>query len=143
MKNLFLVCCFLGLTICSAQTNESQDKEAILSVLEMQEKAWNRHDLEGYMQGYWQSDSLKFYGGSGLTLSWNKTLANYKKGYPTRAESGILKFTTNDISKIEDNTYWVMGEYHLTRDIGNAHGVFMIIFKNIEGEWKIIADMSC
>jgi len=143
MKNLFLICCFLGLTICTAQTSESEDKAAILSVLEMQEKAWNKHDLEGYMQGYWHSDSLKFYGGSGLTLGWVKTLANYKKRYPTNTESGILKFKINDVSKIEDNTYWVMGEYHLTRDIGNANGVFMIIFKNIQGEWKIVADISC
>lgn len=143
MKKLLIICCLLGISICSAQTIESEDKAAILSVLETQEKAWNQHDLEGYMQGYWKSDSLKFYGGSGLTYGWKHTLANYKKGYPTKAESGALKFKINDLSKIEDNTYWVMGEYHLTRDVGNAKGVFMIIFKKIDGEWKIIADMSC
>ena len=49
----------------------------------------------------------------------------------------------NDISKIEGNNYWVMGEYHLKRAIGNANGVFIIIFKKINGEWKIVADMSC
>jgi len=36
-----------------------------------------------------------------------------------------------------------MGEYHLTRNVGDANGVFMIIFKKINGEWKIIADTSC
>ncbi|GGG39959.1 YybH family protein [Bizionia arctica] len=143
MKKFVSIILFVSTVFCSAQTQFNDDKNAILAVLELQETAWNNHDLEGFMKGYWKNDSLKFYGGSGLTLGWDKTLANYKKGYPTKAESGILKFVINDISKIENNTYWVMGEYHLTRDVGNANGVFIIIFKKINGEWKIIADMSC
>ncbi|OUR98377.1 DUF4440 domain-containing protein [Flavobacteriales bacterium 33_180_T64] len=115
----------------------------IKEVMSAQETAWNNHDLEGFMAGYWNSNSLKFYGSNGLTQGWNNTLANYKKGYPTPAESGTLRFVINDISKIENDNYWVMGEYHLSRPIGDASGVFMIIFKKIEGEWKIVADMSC
>ena len=49
----------------------------------------------------------------------------------------------NVISKIENDSYWVMGEYFLSREVGDANGVFMIIFKNILGSWKIVADMSC
>ena len=108
-----------------------------------QEIAWNKHDLEGFMKGYWRSDSLKFYGSNGLTKGWENTLANYKKGYPTKAESGTLIFVINDVSKIEGDNYWVMGEYHLKREVGDADGVFIIIFKKINGKWKIIADMSC
>jgi hypothetical protein len=36
-----------------------------------------------------------------------------------------------------------MGEYFLSRTVGDANGVFMIIFKKIDGAWKIVADMSC
>ncbi|WP_298900612.1 DUF4440 domain-containing protein [uncultured Psychroserpens sp.] len=126
----------------SEDTNQA-DKAAIKAVMSAQEIAWNNHDLEGFMDGYWKSSSLKFYGSSGLTKGWDNTLANYKKGYPTPAESGTLRFVINDISKIENGNYWVMGEYHLTRPVGDANGVFMIIFKKIDGHWKIIADMSC
>jgi len=108
-----------------------------------QEKAWSENDLEGFMQGYWKNDSLKFYGSSGLTYGWDKTLANYKKGYPTKDHSGKLHFKINDISKIKKNAYWVMGNYFLQRKVGDANGIFMIIFKKIKGEWKIVADMSC
>ena len=132
----------------TTQTTENSDSTALAEagirlVMTEQEVAWNNHDLEGFMQGYWQSDSLKFYGSRGLTLGWDQTLANYKKGYPTKAESGTLKFVLNDISKIEGDNYWVMGEYYLKRDVGDANGVFVIIFKKIDGEWKIVADMSC
>jgi ketosteroid isomerase-like protein len=129
----------------TTHNNDSNElaEASIRLVMEAQEIAWNNHDLEGFMQGYWKSDSLKFYGSKGLTRGWNQTLANYKKGYPTKAESGTLKFVINDISKIEGDNYWVMGEYHLKREVGDANGVFIIIFKKIHGEWKIVADMSC
>ncbi|WBX72585.1 DUF4440 domain-containing protein [Tenacibaculum pacificus] len=110
--------------------------------MKAQEIAWSNHDIEGYMQGYWKNDSLKFYGSSGLTYGWNKTLSNYKRGYPTKDYSGTLKFKVNDISKINSGSYFVMGEYHLTRKVGDANGIFMIIFRKIKGSWKIIADTS-
>ena len=125
------------------RTTITDDKTAILKVMKDQEIAWSKNDLEGFMQGYIKSDSLKFYGKNGLTKGWQQTLDNYKKGYPTKEHSGTLTFKVNDISPIETGSYWVMGEYFLSRKVGDANGVFMIIFKNIKGEWKIVADMSC
>lgn len=144
MKKIIIL--FIAFTCCYSCQNtgdEKQEKQTILSIMKAQEEAWSKHDLEGFMKGYWKSDSLKFYGNSGLTYGWDKTLANYKRGYPTSDHSGSLKFKINDITKIKDGAYYVMGEYHLTRKVGNANGVFMIIFKKIDGEWKIVADTSC
>lgn len=142
LKIFFVVFLVASLISCGKACDLNEDKKAILKVMELQEQAWNTHDLEGFMQGYWKSDSLKFYGKSGLTKGWQNTLDNYKNGYPTSAESGTLKFTIDDISPVECNSYWVMGQYHLTRTVGNANGNFLIIFKKIDGEWKIVADMS-
>lgn len=142
MKKLLLLF-FLITTLNAISQNEASDKEAILSVLRAQEKAWNQFNLEGYMQGYWKNDSLKFYGSKGLTNGWQKTLDNYKRGYPSKEHTGTLKFTIDAITKIEGNSYHVMGQYHLVRSVGNANGVFLIVFKKIDGEWRIVADMSC
>lgn len=146
MKNLFLTLVLLmsNLAIVSAQqSDEDLEKKAILEVMEAQQKAWSDYDLEGFMEGYWKSDSLKFYSSRGITYGWKNTLENYKKGYPTKEHAGQLEFTINDVSKIDTSSYFVMGEYHLTRTIGDAHGVFLVLFKKIDGQWKIIADMSC
>lgn len=143
MKKSILLLSILLLIMACSRPNTQQDKKEILSVLKAQEEAWSNHDLEGFMKGYWKNDSLKFYGSNGLNYGWDKTLANYKKGYPTKNHTGTLNFKINDISKINDQAYFVMGEYHLKRTIGAANGVFMIIFKKIEGEWKIVADTSC
>ncbi len=143
MKILYILMFSICFISCSAQSSEDDDKKAILKVMKTQEEAWSNNNLEGFMEGYWKSDSLKFYGSSGVTFGGIKTLANYKRGYPTKERTGKLTFVINDISKINKEAYFVMGEYHLKRKIGDADGVFMIIFKKINGEWKIIADTSC
>ena len=155
MKTIFKVFLLVLVTSCisvKAAINSDDDtnisdhnaaEAGIRLVMEQQERDWNNHDLEGFMEGYWKSSELKFYGPNGLTLGWNNTLERYKKVYPTKAESGTLNFVINDISNIESDSYWVMGEYYLKRDVGDADGVFIIIFKKIDGAWKIVADMSC
>jgi len=111
--------------------------------MKKQQEDWSNYDIDGFMESYWKSDSLKFYGASGVTYGWEQTLANYHKRYPSKEHTGTLNFKINDISKINDGSYFVMGEYNLVRTVGNADGVFMIIFKKINGAWKIIADTSC
>ena len=135
-----LIC--LVFNSCSTSSIE-KDKKTILSIMKSQEKAWSKNNIEAFMEGYWKSDSLKFYGSSGLKYGWQSTLNGYKKRYPTKDHTGTLRFKINDISQINSASYFVMGKYHLVRNIGNADGVFMIIFKKINGEWKIIADTSC
>ncbi len=143
MKNLLFTISILTFFACDSQTTETKDKEIILSIIEKQEQAWNNYDLEAFMEGYWNSDSLKFYGASGITYGYDKTLANYHKRYPSKEHTGTLNFKINDLSRITPDSYFVMGEYHLVRSVGNADGVFMIIFKRINGQWKIVADTSC
>ena len=142
MKYYLIVLISVLFLNCKAQPSTEADKTAILKVMDNQEKAWSQNDLEGFMQGYLKSDSLKFYGSGGLTKGWQQTLDNYKKGYPTKDHSGTLTFEVDDISPIETNSYWVMGRYYLKRKVGDANGNFLIIFKKIDGEWKIVADMS-
>jgi len=143
MKKYLLIICTLILSQTGfTQTTEQEDKEAILAVLKAQRLAWSDHNIEEFMEGYWKSDSLKFYGSNGVTYGWDNTLDRYKQAYPTPDHTGILSFKINAISKITDEAYYVLGEYHLKRTVGNATGIFMIIFKRIEGQWKIIADTS-
>jgi len=143
MKNILAFAVLVTLYSCNIKPNIKADKAAILKVMKNQEIAWSTNDLEGFMEGYFKSDSLKFYGKNGLTKGWQQTLDNYKKGYPTKDHSGTLSFEITDISPIENQSYWVMGSYFLSRNVGDANGVFIVIFKKIKDEWKIIADMSC
>jgi len=141
MKNLILIISFICLNSFYALA-QNNDKEAIKNLLEEQRQAWNNHDINGFMEGYWKSEELKFYGTSGVTYGWDNTLERYKKAYPTKEHFGTLEFVLNDISIIDKGAYYVLGEYHLKRSVGDADGIFMLILKKIKGEWKIIADTS-
>lgn len=141
MKNFILLITIIFLSSLTTLA-QNTDKEAIKNLLEIQREAWNNYDIEGFMEGYWKSEDLKFYGSNGVTYGWNNTLARYKKAYPTKEHFGTLEFVLNDISIIDKGAYYVLGEYHLKRSVGDADGIFMIILKKINGEWKIIADTS-
>ena len=139
IKAILLCITIVLISSCSSKNSIEQDHEEIMSILNQQERDWNNHDIKGFMGGYWKSDSLYFYSGKKLKSGWETTL----KSYPDKTYSGTLKFTITKISAITSDSYFLMGEYNLNSKVGNATGTFMIIFKRINGEWKIIADSSC
>ncbi|MDN3664564.1 nuclear transport factor 2 family protein [Algibacter miyuki] len=141
MKKLILLICLVSAFNGYSQT-EDKDKKAIQKVLKSQRIAWSKHNMEGFMEGYWKSDSLKFYGHNGVTLGWDNTFDRYEKSYPTKDHTGTLSYKINDITQLSPEVYYVLGEFHLKREVGNADGIFMLIFKKIDGKWKIIADTS-
>lgn len=121
---------------------QSKDETAIRSLMQLQENAWNIGNPEGFMKGYWESDSLMFIGKSGITYGWQNTLNNYKKNYPDKAAMGILKFTLLELKPLLPDHYFVAGKWHLKRTIGDLEGHFTLLFKKINNEWVIIADHS-
>ncbi len=143
MKNFTPLIIFLGLTTLNSISAQHEDENAIKATMAKQEEAWSNNDLEGFMEGYWQSDSLTYYSSGQVTQGWQTTLENYKKGYPTQEDTGTLNFKIDAITKITEDAYYVMGQYFLTLKAGDRNGTFMIIFKRIKGEWKIVADSSC
>lgn len=144
MKTILPFLLLLCISSCkTTQPTATDDVAAIRSILNQQQKAWSENDLEGFMSGYWQSNELTYFSRGKITKGWQTTLANYKRNYPSKKETGELNFEIANISKINEDAYWVMGSYFLTREAGDANGTFMIIFKRINGEWKIIGDSSC
>ena len=110
--------------------------------MDEQVKAWNAGDLVRFMEPYWHSDSLMFIGKSGITYGWEKTLANYRKGYPDTASMGKLDFTIVHIKRLSVLYFSVVGKWHLARTIGDASGHFTLLFKRINNRWVIISDHS-
>lgn len=121
---------------------QNNPREAILKVLSDQAIAWNNGDIEGYMQGYWQSDSLMFIGKRGITKGWKNTLDNYKKSYPDKATMGTLTFNIVEVELLNEVTAHVIGKWELQRneDKGNLSGHFTLIVKKINQSWVIISD---
>ena len=104
------------LLVCIAQNAIAQskdekgilkDKEAILNLLAAQVEFWNKGDVNQFMQGYWENDSLLFMGKNGPTYGYNTTLVNYKKNYPDTAHMGQLAFTITRMQALNTDHYFV------------------------------------
>ena len=139
---MLLFVCLLFLSFSSVCFSQSKDETAIRNVLQKQQNDWNKGDLQNYMQGYWKNDSVMFIGKSGITFGWQKTLDNYKKGYPDKEAMGKLNFKLLEIKRISGEYYFVVGRWHLQRTIGDLQGIFTLLFKKINGKWLIVADHS-
>ncbi len=141
MKKLIIFFCTLLLAV--PVFAQQKDEQQILSILNNQTIAWNNGDIDRFMIGYWQNDSLMFIGKSGITYGYNQTLANYKKNYPDRASMGQLKFTIVQVKRMAADVYFVVGKWQLTRpEKGDTGGHYTLLFKKIKGNWVIVADHS-
>jgi ketosteroid isomerase-like protein len=119
---------------------KAQDKQAIVKLMRDQQAAWSKGDLDGFMQGYWKSDSLMFIGKRGPTYGWQQTLENYKKGYPDNAAMGKLTFRIDKVELLGKRDAFVMGAWSLAREKDAPGGYFTLWFRKINGEWKIVCD---
>lgn len=136
---LMAIVAFYGRMPANAQ---QADVTRIKALMEQQTKAWNDGNLEGFMDTYWASDSLMFIGKKGITYGWQATLDNYKKSYLDKTAMGRLSFNLIEFKKLAADVYFVVGKWHLARTIGDLSGHFTIVLRNINGQWKIVADHS-
>jgi ketosteroid isomerase-like protein len=138
MKHLILLPILFSSLVVFAQGDEVN----IRKVLDDQVKAWNKGDIESFMQGYWKNDSLMFIGKSGINWGWQRTLENYRKGYPDTTAMGKLSFDIIVMKKLSPEYFYVVGKWMLKRSTGDLSGHYNLLFKNINGSWMIIADHS-
>jgi uncharacterized protein (TIGR02246 family) len=121
---------------------QNKDEQAIKALLDEQTKAWNKGDLEAFMKGYWESDSLLFIGKSGPKYGYKTTLETYRKGYPDTVAMGKLHFDILQTKRLSVIYFFVVGKWHLQRTIGNVEGHFTLLVKKVKSKWVIVADHS-
>lgn len=123
----------------AAEAREA-DRTAITAILNAQQAAWNRGDVDAFVVGYWHSPELTFSGSSGVSRGWDGVLARYKKNYPDRAAMGQLDFSELEFHWLGPDAALVLGRWHLKRDKGDIGGVFSLVWQRFPDGWKIIHD---
>src|ERR1700676_1819731 len=95
MRDLFLLVGIIATIAIPGMGQDASDagRIAIRKVIEEQQAAWNRQDLEGFMAGYWKSAELTFFSGAHESTGWHAALDRYKKNYQGAGhEMGKLEF---------------------------------------------------
>ena len=118
------------------------DDALIRQVLNTQVADWNAGRLDDFMKGYWNSPKLTFFSGGKKLSGWDSTLDRYRKTYQADGrEMGKLVFSDLDVTLLGPKAAMVTGHWELTFSDGKKPGgVFTLIFRNLDGRWKIIHD---
>jgi ketosteroid isomerase-like protein len=126
-------------------SSPSDADTAIRAVMDAQVAAWNHHDLEGFMAGYWKSPDLTFFSGAEETQGWQPTLERYRRSYQAEGHAmGTLSFSDLKIDVLGADAAFVRGRFQLvTPDGKQPHGVFTLIFRRFPEGWRIVHDHTC
>jgi len=135
----------IAIVMCASASQKKGVPEPALkeirAVLDRQVQAWNRKDLEGFMQGYWRSPDLTFYSGGTTVSGWDATLARYRNRYQSAGnEMGKLEFVVLKIELLGSSAAFVRGRFHLVMSSGESGGLFTLTFRKFADGWKIIHD---
>lgn len=142
MRLTTFVLASLVMLTASAPAQSNKSTAAIRKVMDDQVAAWNRGDLEAFMQGYWKSDKLKFVSGDKITYGWQPTLDNYRKTYGGPGMMGKLTFSDLEITVLSKDAAFAVGSWSLAREKDNPTGKFTLLFRKLKEGWRIVTDHS-
>jgi ketosteroid isomerase-like protein len=131
----------LLLGACAGPQIETEtEASAIRTVLITQQAAWNRGDIDAFMQGYRKSDELRFASGDTVTTGWQQTRDRYIQRYPDRAAMGTLTFSDLKVDILGPEAAVVYGRFSLAREKDRPHGIYTLIVRKFPEGWRIVSD---
>jgi len=140
-RALTIFFCILMAAIVSAAPTQTQNAAAqIRSVLRAQQDAWNRGDIDAFMNGYARSASTVFVSDDTIRRGWETVRGRYKEKYSDRAKMGALTFSDLEITLLSPDAAVVLGRWSLKRANDQPHGRFTLVFKRLPEGWRIVHD---
>ena len=138
---VLVLICFSAMAVAQRAPDRKSSIQ-IRAVLESQAAAWNRGDIEGYMDGYERSPKTEFVGGDSITRGWQEVFDRYKQRYDSREKMGTLTFSDLEINLLSKDAALVLGRWRLKRANDEPHGTFTLLFRKMKNGWKIVHDHS-
>ncbi|MBT4344474.1 MAG: hypothetical protein HOD68_00245 [Flavobacteriales bacterium] len=115
----------------------------IKKILSSQQECWNNGDIDGFMQGYWNSEKLVFTSlNHKPAYGWKNTLERYKNSYPTKSSMGELRFEILNLKLISKTTATLKGKWELIRQKDHPNGLFWLDIEKFDNNWLITKDST-
>jgi ketosteroid isomerase-like protein len=112
----------------------------IRSVLGLQQDAWNRGDIDRFMNGYAHSRHTVFVSEDTVRRGWETVRDRYREKYSDRAKMGFLTFSDLEIRLLSPDSAVALGRWELQRAKDRPHGRFTLIFRRLPEGWRIVHD---
>jgi uncharacterized protein (TIGR02246 family) len=136
------VICYILIAVlaCAAPEQASTSVAEIQSVLTAQQDAWNRGDIDAFMNGYARSASTVFASQDEVSRGWETVRDRYRVKYSDRTKMGTLSFSEIEVTMLSPDAAVVLGRWRLRRINDEPHGRFTLIFKRLPEGWRIVHD---
>jgi uncharacterized protein (TIGR02246 family) len=125
---------------CAAPEQTSSSVAEIQSVLTAQQDAWNRGDIDAFMNGYARSASTLFVSQDEVSRGWEIVRDRYRVKYSDRTKMGTLSFSEIEVTMLSPDAAIVLGRWRLKRTNDEPHGRFTLIFRRLPEGWRIVHD---
>ena len=135
-----IICNILMAFVCAASEQPPNSAAEIQSVLTTQQDAWNRGDIDAFMNGYARSASTVFVSEDEVGRGWEAVRDRYRVKYSDRAKMGTLSFSEIEVTMLSSDAAVVLGRWKLKRAKDEPHGRFTLIFKRLSDGWRIVHD---
>lgn len=140
MKKTFLI---LALFFSLGTLHASNAKEEITALLEEQDAAWNRADLDGFVKPYDNTAELVYIGSSGPIRSAQVMKERYEARYKTgQSDFGTLTFSELQVEELLPGLARAWGKWKVEENGKTQSGWFTLILKKKPEGWRIIHDHS-
>ena len=133
-------CILMSTNVSAASARTPNAVAEIRSILHAQQEAWNRGDIDGFMNGYARSASTVFISEDSVRRGWETVRARYRQKYSDRAKMGTLSFSDLEINLLSSDAAVVLGRWRLERAKDRPHGRFTLIFRRLPEGWRIVHD---
>lgn len=132
----------IGVGVGVGVASEGEAVDALLTnIVYKQQAAWNRGDIDGFMQAYWKSDKLTFSSRGETRRGWETTRKKYLQSYPDKATMGKLTFSSLEVDQLSEDVAMMLGEWQIVGE-KPAEGNFSLVWRKIDGMWVIVHDHS-
>ncbi|MBV8212583.1 MAG: DUF3225 domain-containing protein [Verrucomicrobia bacterium] len=104
--------------------------------------AWNKHDIDAYVDGYWRSDDLVIVVEGENIRGWNLLNKAYHVGYPNREEMGTLMLDRAQIQMLAPDIGFVLTWFTAIFPKKKQFGTDTMVFKKLPEGWRVAVSHS-
>jgi ketosteroid isomerase-like protein len=132
----------LLLAACTIEVEDEGDADVQESVIRMVEEsagAWNRGELDGFMDDYLESGNTTYIGSAGLLSGYESIRARYAPLFEPGATRDSLRFEDVRVRRLAAIEAIATARWILYQgDTVTSSGPFTLVLRHTSGGWKII-----
>jgi ketosteroid isomerase-like protein len=129
-------------TFSNVSDADKDDMQSMKHVFTESVAAWNRGDMDGYLNCYADLPTVRLISGGKITIGKDAIATSFKARFPSPELMGMLTTKNLEIERLTAVDALFYGEFHLERDEVIFSGVFTGHLKKFSDGWAIVLDHS-